>query len=117
MPVRIPEKALNLNAVAEYFDKIREEKERLISLLMELVSDSFPVEFQSYLETTVLPKLLTEGRYGNFFRLKTQGFDDADHFEQIIDLLKEEWKGNVIIAFKTFKEKSFDMYITFDPVL
>ncbi|MCX6760117.1 MAG: hypothetical protein NTW46_02125 [Candidatus Nealsonbacteria bacterium] len=115
--MKIPKKALKLNTVAEYFDKIREEKERLISFLMELVSDSFPVEFQSYLETTVLPKLLTDGRYGNFFRLEALGFDDADHFERIIDLLKEAWKGNVIISVKIFEKRSFDMYITFDPVL
>ena len=116
MPMKIPKKALNLGSVAEYFDKIREEKERLISLLMKLVPDSFPTQSRLHLEKTILPKLLADERYGNFFQVRSFGFHNIDHFDQQIKLLQKAWKGIINISFKTFEEKTSNIFLTLNPI-
>ena len=117
MPVRIPEKALNLNAVAEYFDKIKEEKKRLVSLLMGLVPDSFPMKFRSYLEGIVLPRLLADGCYANYFLVIYFEFNDTDHFKEEIKLLQEAWEGMIGISLKKKAGIPHAVYMVFEPVL
>jgi hypothetical protein len=117
MPVRMPEKALKLNAVAEYFDKAREEKERLISLLMKLVPDSLPAKFRPYLEKVVVPALLANGRYANYFMVINFGFESIESFEEKIMLLQEAWKGMIDVSFNKTARIPLAVYMVFDPVL
>jgi len=117
MPLTIPEKALKLNSVAEYFDKIKEEKKRLVSLLMKLVPDSLPAKFKPYLEKVVLPGLLANGRYANYFLVINFGFENIKSFEEKIKLLQEAWKGMIGVSFNKTARIPLAVYIVFDPVL
>lgn len=117
MTVQIPEKALRLNAVAEYFDKTREKRERLISLLANLVPDSLPDEFLAHLETTVLPQFLANRQYANYFPIKAFGFTDSKHLEKEIKLLQKAWKGMINISLNEPNDNSLAVWIVFEPVL
>ncbi|MCX6760119.1 MAG: hypothetical protein NTW46_02135 [Candidatus Nealsonbacteria bacterium] len=117
MTVKIPDKALKLNAVAECFDKIREEKELLILLLMKLAPNSFPIKFRSYLEEIVLPKVLADSRYVNYFPVIYFGFNDIDHLKEEIKLLQEAWRGMISISFNETTRIPHAVYMEFDPIL
>lgn len=121
MPVKVlkrkPVKKLKSKVVAEYFNKIKEEKERLISLLADLVPDSLPDEFLAHLETTVLPQLLVNRQYSNYFPIKAFGFTDNKHLEKEIKLLQKAWKGMINISLTELKNNTLAEWIAFDPVL